>query len=60
MLKLTCKILGYAGHSCRSASIGSICAARRAGKKPKTMPMKAEKMKAIAVIVQSGVNGMFM
>ena len=59
MLNFTYKILGYAGHSCRSASIGSIWAALRAGKKPKMMPMKAEKMKAIAVIVQSGVNGMF-
>jgi amidohydrolase len=35
-----------AGHSCRSAWIGSSCAARRAGKNPNTTPMPAENTNA--------------
>lgn len=42
------------GHSCRSASIGSIRAARRAGKYPKTTPIPAENTKDSTLIV--GLN----
>lgn len=44
-------------HSCLSASMGSREAARRAGMKPKRMPMAAEKTKAMRLIFGSNRNG---
>ena len=44
-------------YSCRSASIGSRRAARRAGKKPKPTPMTAENTKAISTMPADGTKG---
>ena len=53
------RFFGEAGdallHSCRNASIGSICAARRAGKYPNSTPMAAENNSDSRLIEKSKV-----
>ena len=47
---ISCDLKTCVGYSCRSASIGSRRAARRAGIKPKTTPTMAENTNAITII----------
>ena len=51
----TWKVPLLSSYSCRSATMGSSLAARRAGAKPKTIPTAVEKKKAIRLILGSKV-----